>query len=131
MKVTVKTNCLSRNNKRMIEITFSNKPDLEVLSELKKKGWWWNGRNWSHFYSKYNENYALNLSHKMNGSGLEYKGYRNFKKSYRSYDDYETAFAYLRKKKPMAKKHDFGARTSGASMTSLYDCRSRMVVGIR
>lgn len=128
MKVTVNTNSRSKNNKRMIEITFSKRPNSEFLNELKRKGWWWNGKSWSHFYSRQNKEYAMSLSRIFNKSNnVNYIP----QKMYINVDDYEAAFSNLRIKRPMKKKHDYGTSTSSeVRMTSSYDCRSRMVSSI-
>ena len=68
MKVTVKTNCLSKNLNQKIEITVSSRPNDNVLSELKKNGWWWmkNKGCWSHYYSDRNVNFAMELANRFN-----------------------------------------------------------------
>ena len=130
MKVTVKTNCLSRNLNQKIEIVFSSKPDANVLSELKKNGWWWmkNKGCWSHYYSEKNLKFATELSNRFN---RKYVTVGKTRKNYKAkpYND-DDPFAYLRKKTPMRKKHDYGVAKSGASTTSFYDCKSRLVCRI-
>ncbi len=127
MKVTVRTNCLSRNLNQMIEIVFSYKPSSDVLNELKKNGWWWinNKGCWSHYYSERNLQYAMSLKNKYNNQ-YTYSSTYIRKSSVKSYKD-DDPFAYLRKKTPMRKKYDYGVFKNGTNMTSIYDSKTRLV----
>ena len=124
MKVTVRTNCLSRNLNQMIEIVFSYKPDSDVLNELKKNGWWWinNKGCWSHYYSDKNLQYAMSLKNRFNNQYTYTSKPRSRSRSIKFYND-DDPFAYLRKKTPMRKKFDYGVYKTGANMTSVYDSK--------
>ena len=127
MKVTVKTNCLSKNLNQKIEITFSSRPNDNVLSELQKNGWWWmkNKGCWSHYYSDRNVNFAMELANRLNKQNINVVKTRHFAKA-KTYKE-DDSFAYLRNKTPMRKKHDYGVARSGANMTSVYDIKTRLV----
>lgn len=127
MRVTVRTNSLSKNMNQKIEIIFSSRPNDTVLSELKKNGWWWmkNKGCWSHYYSDRNLNYAMELENRFNKQYTKIVKTRHFPKAKAHNED--DPFAYLRQKTPMRKKHDYGVAKSGANMTSVYDCKSRLV----
>lgn len=127
MKVTVRTNCLSRNLNQMIEIVFSCKPSFEVLNELKRKGWRWISKKgcWSHYHSERNLQYAESLKNKYNNQYKYESNYRG-KSSAKFYKD-DDPFAYMRKKTPMRKKFDYGVIKSGSNMTSVYDTKTRLV----
>lgn len=128
MKVTVRTNCLSNNFNQMIEIVFSYKPSSDVLNELKNNGWRWisNKRCWSNYYSEKNLNYALSLKNKYNYQYSYTSRPRSCNRSVKFYND-DDPFAYLRKRTPMPKKFDYGVYKPGTNMTSIYDCKTRLV----
>ena len=127
MNVTVKTNCLSRNSNRMIEISFSSKPSENILSELKKNGWWWMKQKgcWSHYYCERNLNFAMDISNRFSQTKTKFAKTKQRSK-FKNYIE-DDPFAYLRPKTHMRKKHDYGVVKSGANMTSVYDCKSRLV----